>query len=414
MEQVLEQPFFDPDELLVLAEHGVVIFADRVIFDAQPPMTSQQISDVERFCHGSLPHELVSLWKCTAGGRLDYDLTLSMGKHQLGVSWIELFYSGSDGYRDLQGWIDHEMECAQEAAEDAQRAWSGKINYLPIGGFEYCDRIYVCVDSSAYGEVIAWQKGLPPAWKYRLHEDSTATVAKDLTAAFKALHLTHDPLAASDGSRTELLEYLAIRCQNHGLHQSLEHKVIDFYRRSVVDWQTPLKNGTLQPHSLLTRIALQHVLDDNNAPLLEQLIPLVDVNDPLKAAAPPLIVALRAGAFECVEVLLNAGAAVPGDAMEFISKGMPATLTLGLLRGGGRPVASAVAFCVADGEYDSANAILAAAPNLFSTYPHARDQLLKQTQQALSQDHSNGSGRNLRGARLQQRIERLGSFRGPQ
>jgi SMI1 / KNR4 family (SUKH-1) len=414
MEQTPEQHFFAADELSALAEHGIVFFADRVIFDAQPPMTAQQISEVECFCNGALPNELVSLWKCTAGGRLDYDLTLPMGDHQMEVSWLELFYTGSDGYRDLQGWIDHEIECAEEAAQDAQRAWSGKINYLPIGGFEYCDRIYVCVDPAEYGEVIAWQKGLPPAWKYRLHEDGVTTVAKDLISAFKALHLTHDPLNAANGSRTALLEYLAVRCQNHGLPESLEQKVIAFYRQSLVDWHTPLMDGSLQPHSPLARMALRQVLEDNQSPLLEKLIPLVGINDALQAAAPPLILALNAGSFECVEVLLKCGAAVPEDAMEFIRKGMPTTLTLGLLKGGSRPVASAVALCVADGEYDSANAILAAAPTLFSTYPHARDKLLKETQQALSQDLKHGSGGNVSGATLKQRIERLGAFRASQ
>ena len=37
---------FSPDEIATLRTHGVVLFADRVIFDAQPPMPAQQIAAV--------------------------------------------------------------------------------------------------------------------------------------------------------------------------------------------------------------------------------------------------------------------------------------------------------------------------------------------------------------------------------
>ncbi len=46
---------FTPDELSTLREHGVVLFADRVIFDAQPPMPPQQIDAVQALCAGPFP-----------------------------------------------------------------------------------------------------------------------------------------------------------------------------------------------------------------------------------------------------------------------------------------------------------------------------------------------------------------------
>src|SRR5690349_7626357 len=69
---------FSPEELATLREHGVVLFADRVIFDAQPPMPAPQIAAIQALCAGPIPEPLIELWKQTAGGRLDYDLSLPM------------------------------------------------------------------------------------------------------------------------------------------------------------------------------------------------------------------------------------------------------------------------------------------------------------------------------------------------
>ena len=110
---------FTPDELSTLREHGVVLFANRVIFDAQPPMPQAQIAAVQALCAGPIPGGLLALWEVTAGGQLDYDLSLEMNGNLEGISWTELFWNGSDSYHDLQGWIDHEQELAQEAAEES-------------------------------------------------------------------------------------------------------------------------------------------------------------------------------------------------------------------------------------------------------------------------------------------------------
>ena len=88
---------FSAEELSTLREHGVVLFADRVIFDAQPPMPQQQIDAVQALCAGPLPEALVALWQHTAGGRLDYDLALPMNGNVERVRWSERFWGGSGG-----------------------------------------------------------------------------------------------------------------------------------------------------------------------------------------------------------------------------------------------------------------------------------------------------------------------------
>jgi hypothetical protein len=101
------------------------------------------------------------------------------------VSWIELFYSKSHKYRTLEGWLENQIEFEEELHSADPGAWSGKTSLLPIGGFEYCDRIYVNVTpGEGYGGVVAWKMGLPQAWKHRLHQDSSALVAPSLHEAF--------------------------------------------------------------------------------------------------------------------------------------------------------------------------------------------------------------------------------------
>ncbi|POM14311.1 hypothetical protein CSX04_07122 [Burkholderia cepacia] len=243
---------FSDTELADLHAHGIVLFADRVIFDAQPPMPADQIAAVQARCHGDLPPALLELWRTTAGGSLDYDLTLEMNGHIEAISWGELFYNGSNGYRDLEGWIDHELELAEEAADEHSRPWSGRLDVLPFGGFEYCDRIYVVTDPDAKdrGHVLAWKQGLPPAWRGAMHEDGLATVAPDLYAAFGALQLDADPLepGGEHGTGATLLDYIDDRQAEHGLSASLGDKVIAFYRRAVIDWRTPLADARSPPN----------------------------------------------------------------------------------------------------------------------------------------------------------------------
>lgn len=220
----MNPPFvpFSPEELACLRDHGVVLFADRVIFDAQAPMNGDRIAEIQSLCAGPLPPDLLALWSLTAGGRLDYDLSLPIDGNMQPMSWAELFWDGSDGYRDLEGWIEHEQELAEEAASEAGLTWDGRLTHLPFGGFEYLERIYAVVEpGSAHGSIVAWRQGLPPAWTFQQHEDAACTVALNLRAAFAALHLVEDPSAPVSDYFTgqSLIDYLEQRCETHGLER---------------------------------------------------------------------------------------------------------------------------------------------------------------------------------------------------
>ena len=144
----MDNDFFGDEELALLRAHGIALFARRVIFDAQPPMAEAQIASLQALCAGPLPPELLALWRLTAGGRIDYDLHLHMNGNEESVAWSELFWNGGDGPRDLQGWIDHELEGARQAVDHGGEPWDGKLTLLPFGGFEDYDRVYAVVELS--------------------------------------------------------------------------------------------------------------------------------------------------------------------------------------------------------------------------------------------------------------------------
>lgn len=273
---------FSEADIRVLRAHGIALFAGRVIFDAQPPMDEDAIAAVQAHCAGPLPPALLALWRHTAGGRLDYDLSLevatSEGPRIEAVSWSQLFYDGSSFYRDLQGWIEYEEQQAWEAAEAAGEnpgdSWSGKLRCLPIGGFEYCDRIYAMTSPGASddGGMLAWKMGLPPAWTPALTEDTVATFAPNLPAAFARLALHDDPLAPSDeyGHGSELLAYLD-DCRANGLPAPLADALLAFYLRACIDWRGLLEAGTLAAHPYALRVALCHAVEQDDAALLRRI-----------------------------------------------------------------------------------------------------------------------------------------------
>jgi hypothetical protein len=111
---------FSSDETDSLREHGIVVFAQKVIFDAQPPISPGEIAEIQAHCVGAIPQPLLNLWSHTAGGRIAYDLPLiDMGGISEAVSWTDLFYCGAGGYRDLRCWLQAELEITIIPAESS-------------------------------------------------------------------------------------------------------------------------------------------------------------------------------------------------------------------------------------------------------------------------------------------------------
>lgn len=411
---------FSAAELEHLRTHGIVLFADRVIFEAQPPMTAAQIAEVQAACAGPIPPALVALWQQTAGGSLDYDLTLSMNGNEEAISWNELFFHGSSGYRDLPGWIAHEQECAEEAAVEDGHAWSGRLTHLPIGGFEYLDRIYAVVEPGAsHGQIVAWKQGLPPAWRHRLHEDGIGPIAPDLRAAFAALHLNEDPLAPSGDyfSGQTLIEYLDERHETHGLDIALLDRLVAFYRRAMVDWRTPLADGTLRRDRTLSHVALRHAIATDDAELVVALAAAgVPFGGPLSGSAMATDVAVGARAFDAAAALVRAGAPVAPDALNNIDSAIAPELAAALLANGAEPDIAAMVKCVACGAPASARLIAEACARADIDVPPAyeagRDAMLAELRSSLAKVRDPGQkfAHYLGAEGLAARIEHLQDF----
>ena len=98
------------NERAALEPCGLAVFEDRIIYTAQPPIDDAALAAIADKCSGPLPGGLVALWRVAFGGALDYDLRVSFEEHEAVASFSELFWPGSNGYRDLWGWIEHEEE----------------------------------------------------------------------------------------------------------------------------------------------------------------------------------------------------------------------------------------------------------------------------------------------------------------
>ncbi|MDR6537471.1 SMI1/KNR4 family protein [Variovorax soli] len=409
---------FADDELSLLREHGIVLFAERVIFDAQPPMTVEQIAAVQALCAGPIPPELVALWQRTAGGRIDYDLHLRMNGYEEAVSWTDLFWDGSGTGNSLQTWIAHEQQGAQEAAAASGQPWDGRLTALPFGGFEDSDRIYAVVEKGAdYGHILAWKQGLPEAWAHAMHEDGMTTIAHDLPAAFAALHLEEDPLEPAGDYFTgqALLAYLDERHQSHGLALELMDKLVAFYRRAMVDWRTPLSAGTLERDGRLSRIALRHAIAADDPALIAKLAATgVAFDGPLHGSATATDLALAHGAHHAAEALARAGAPVSPDALDAIDSAVSPELATLLLARGAQPSATAIAECVACGAPAAARVIADAYRQQHDDLPEAfeaaRNGMLAELERSLAEVRTGKISHYLGAEGLAERVDHLQSF----
>ncbi|KLI98722.1 hypothetical protein [Luteimonas sp. FCS-9] len=406
---------FTQDERALLRDHGIVLFAGRVIFDAQPPIDDDTLRAVDACCRGGVPAPLAALWRLTAGGRLDYDLVLPMDGHEEAISWTELFFRGSDGYRDLDGWIEHERELAQDDADEDGRDWDGLLDVLPFGGFEYCDRLYIVTDPAApdHGHVLAWKQGLPPAWTHARHEDGLATVGEHLHAAFRALVLERDPQAPDADTGTELLDYPDTRCAEHGLDDALAARVADFHRRALLDWRGALAGRGLAAQPALAWLALCTAIEADDPALLAQVADAGAALDvPLRGSAGAIDLALVHGAHAALAMLLDRGAPVGPRALDQVNGALPPALAARLLAVPGQATVEAVLACVVQGASDSAALVAAQLPaadraTLPARFAAARASLVAD----LDKVRSGRLGHFLGEAGLQQRIDRLDAWR---
>ncbi|MEU8344367.1 SMI1/KNR4 family protein [Spirillospora sp. NPDC048832] len=306
-DDALPEPLSDREHR-VISKAGLALFAGRLILEAQPPIDDEVLGAVAERCAGPLPEPLVALWRTAFGGRLDYDLRTELDGQDVPLSFAELFYPDSDGYHDLWGWIDHECELAEEHLPD----WSGKLVHLPIGGFEYLERVYV--DTAAgpdHGAVVCWRQGLPPGWELSTG-DRTGRLADDLRALFGRLVLDQDPWETDVDSGAEMRDAIdELEDSGDPDARSAATKVRRLVQATVLDWRGALEEGTLAGQRRLRRLALERVAADDDVALLARLVAMgCDPAEEINSGLSPLEVALRHRASEVTRWLLEQGVPV--------------------------------------------------------------------------------------------------------
>lgn len=300
-----------------LQQARIAVFRDRVITEAQPPIDEPTLARIAKLCDGALPPELVALWRTAFGGSLGYDLRVRFGEHEARLSFSELFFPESHGYRDLWGWIEHEQELAEEGAQERGEPWSGLLAYLPFGGFEYLERVYVETTSGAgFGRVVVWQKGLPPAWTFSTHEDSQARLAPNVHALFDLLQLERDPWTADPNTHPTGLRTLEAIDALEALGpagKTAADKLFGLMRSTILDWRGALKSGRLAGDARLRVLALEKAAQEDDVELMAQLRALgCQLDEPLSGGASALGHALSSGSSQVSRLLLDAGVSVKG------------------------------------------------------------------------------------------------------
>ncbi|GIE33920.1 hypothetical protein Ait01nite_069650 [Actinoplanes italicus] len=268
---VPEAILLDDKDRWIAGEAGIAVFADRLILDARPPIDDVTLEAVAARCAGPLPEALIALWRTTFGGRIDYQLD---GQ----VSFTELFFPGSDGYNDLWGWIEHETG-------------SGTVRFLPFGGFEYLDRLYVdTADGPGHGGVVYWQQGLPPGWELS-EGDRADAMAADVRELFGQLALEDDPWESGDADAgaemRDAVDELAER------EPRVAGKLRELVRATVLDWRSALTAGTIADRPRLRRLALDRAAAAGDRDLLERLATAgCDLAEPVRGGLTPIDIAL--------------------------------------------------------------------------------------------------------------------------
>jgi SMI1/KNR4 family protein SUKH-1 len=297
---------------IAFADAGLTLFEDRLIYKAQPPAGDAEIARIEALLAGPVPPDLVALWRLCYGGHLHYDLDIHFGAHIHPFSFGELFFPGSRGYHDLDGWIAHERDLlAENAAQKGHTGGDLKLEFLPFGGFEYRDRLYVRAGKDDYGAVYAYSRGLPPAWHLRLHEESFTRVADNVRALFGMLYLALDPLTTSPDdfpAGLEALEAIDLARDSCKLDRSDADRLQAILAGAFADWRSALERGTLSADPRLARLALEHAAEAGDLALLQRLERAgIDVARPLRGGGTVLDHALDHGHIGLANALLDRG-----------------------------------------------------------------------------------------------------------
>jgi len=193
-------------------------------------------------------------------------------------------------------------------------------------------------------------------------------------------------------------------------------KLVSFYCRAVIDWRTPLANGTLRRLPATARAALHHAIASDDADLVAELAAAgVSFDGPHQGSALATDVAIGNGAFAAAMALVRAGAPVARDALRNIDGQISPELTHALLANGAEPNVAAIVKCAACGAPASAHLIADACTqagiDVAPAFAAERDAMLAELEATLLEVRDGSQGHYLGPEGLAERIEHLQTFR---
>ncbi len=334
--------------------HAIACFEDRLILEARAPISEDELADVAARCAGPIPPGLTALWQASFGGTLDYGLSIDFDGTIHEFSFTELYFPGSNHYHDLFGWIDHEAELAEEAGA----APGEKLRFLPFGGFEYLERIYVCVEPGPdHGAIFAYAQGLPAAWTLQLNRNSVARIADDVPALFRMLDLPVDPATLEEEDFGHGLDMMEAVDQLRESDPDRADMLAGLVRSAVIDWRGAMADGTLPAKQRHRRIALSHASSAGDIALLSALQALgCDLNEPFRGGGGALDHALAHGKEDAARWLMEQGCEVH-NAVRNGAGQISAALVAELLARGAIPDGMAASAAARAGDMASAQLI---------------------------------------------------------
>ena len=260
------------DERARLQAHRLAVFRERLILEAQPPITDVARFEVERRLNGPIPAELDALWSTSWGGRLDYELSTSFDGFRYACAFRELFYPQSEHVLDLWGWIDEELEAARRRAMVAGWPAPYRLNAIPIGGFDEIERVRVSVRPGKEGRVWLWASDvrLSP----QISEEAVTELADNVNELFDQLCLYEDPFG--DGARHRSGPAMADAIAKvRRTDPLLARRLQDLVRSAVLEWRRIVHEHAFTGsdlHSRAGRVALERAASDDDVSVLEVVI----------------------------------------------------------------------------------------------------------------------------------------------
>lgn len=311
---------FSTGEQQILADVGLALYRGKFILNAQPPITSEQVTEIADMFGQPVPETLLELWRVAYGGEFDYNLTIPLGEHAYNASFVELFYPGSDRYRDLPGWIEAEQDAAFEQCQPGEDPRPPR--YFPFGGFEYLERFYVDTNPELLGTVVVWAQGLPPSWKGRLNQDAVGNVCADIASLFDMFGLNTDPRTAQADSYPKGLKTLELIDQVRESSPNLADRLEELMAATIVDARGIVSTQKFDDsHRLREAGRLGWVLaaDENDVVFAEALLTNGYPTDRvISQIFTPLTYAMARGATDVANQLLDSGVPTGSGAVVFI------------------------------------------------------------------------------------------------